>query len=178
LIDITSTSGLTTIGSKASVTVSGPNSAFTNLSALTTNQGTFNLLGGQSFTTSGAFTNSGTLVLSPSSVLTASGSYTQTASATLVIQLGGTSSNPSIGSIVSTSGTVALAGHFKLAGPSSVKPAIGTAFTVLNNEGGSPISGVFVGLPEGSTFTLNGMTFTISYVGGSNGDNLVITRTA
>jgi hypothetical protein len=51
---------------------------------------------------------------------------------------------------------------------------VGTAFTILNNQGSSAIKGTFAGLPDGSTFTVKVggtvMTFRISYVGGTGND--------
>jgi hypothetical protein len=166
---------LTTIGTKASVTLSGPNSTFTNLAGLATNQGSFSLLGGQSFTTPGSFSSAGNLTLSPASVLTVDGGFTQTSAGNLTIQIGGTSSSPTIGSIHAT-GRVTLAGGLTVT--ATVKPAVGTALVVVNNQGTSPISGIFANLPEGSTIKVNGMTFRISYVGGSNRRSVTLTRIA
>ena len=39
------------------------------------------------------------------------------------------------------------------------------------------MSGTFAGLPEGAILMVNGMTFQISYVGGT-GTDVVLTRTA
>jgi hypothetical protein len=56
----------------------------------------------------------------------------------------------------------------------------GSSFEIVNNEGASPVSGTFSGLPEGATFTVKvgstTMTFKISYVGGSGSKNVVLTR--
>jgi hypothetical protein len=166
---------LTNIGTKASVTLSGPNSTFTNLAGLAANQGSFSLLGGQHFTTPGSFTSSGQLTLSPGSVLNVKGGFSETSAGKLTIQIGGTSASPTIGSILAT-GKVALAGS--LAVTASVKPAVGAALVVVNNQGASPISGIFANLPEGSTIKVNGMTFRISYIGGSNGRSVTLTRIA
>ena len=58
--------------------------------------------------------------------------------------------------------------------PQGFVPAHGTQFTIIKNNGGSPISGTFAGLPEGATFVINITTFQISYVGGS-GQDVVLT---
>jgi hypothetical protein len=172
---------LSTIGSKAKVTLSGLNTAFPNLSGLSSilAGGSFTLADGQSFTTTASLTNSGSLTLSPGSILTVGGSFTQGSSGTLTIQLGGTSSTPTFGQVVSTSGTVTLDGTLKVT--ATAAPAVGSALTVLNNQGGSAVSGTFAGLPEGATFAVTAkgatMTFQISYVGG-DGDDVVITRVA
>jgi hypothetical protein len=183
-LDITSAGNLTTLGSAAEVTLDGPSTAFSNLKRLRTidSGGGFSLLGGQSFTTTAALTDGGGLTLGPGSTLTVNGSFTQTSTGTLTIELGGTDSAPTFGQLASTTGTVALAGSLQVT--STVVPAVGTAFEILDNGGNSPISGSFAGLPEGSTFPVTSggtaMVFTISYVGtdadGSN--NVVITRTS
>jgi hypothetical protein len=165
----------------AKVTLNGANSTFAALANLATiaSNGSFSLLGGQSFTAAGSFTNNGKLTVGPGSTLTANGSFTQASTATLTIQLGGTSSSPTYGQVVSSSGTVTLAGTLQVT--STVVPAVGSPFEILANEGGSPISGTFKELAEGATFTVKTgsttMTFKISYVG-DGGNNVVITRIA
>jgi hypothetical protein len=184
-LDITSAGTFTTIGSKARVTLSGVNTSFTNLSGLTTiaKGGQFSLLKGQFFTTSGALTNRGMLTLGPASVLTVSGSFTQSSVGTLHIELGGTSTVPTFGQLLCTSGTVTLAGSLKVT--STVVPGVNNPLTILDNDangGNSAIVGNFAGLTEGSTFTVTAgtttMTFQITYVwrDGDGNDNVVINR--
>jgi hypothetical protein len=100
----------------------------------------------------------------------------------LAIQLGGTSTSPTFGQLVSSTGSVSLTG--KLSVTSSVMPAVGSSFNVLDNEGNSALGGTFANLPEGTKFTVKkggtAMTFQITY-GGNDGDgtnNVEITRTA
>jgi hypothetical protein len=59
----------------------------------------------------------------------------------------------------------------------SFTPTIGETFTILSNQGSSTIVGTFNNLPEGATLTSNGMTFQISYKGGT-GNSVVLTRIA
>jgi hypothetical protein len=176
MLDISSAT-FNTIGVSASVTLSGPNSSFSNLSALSANLGTFNLSSGASFATAGNFTNSGGMTLSPGSTLTVNGAFAQTSTGKLTEQIGGTAGAPTFGSIVST-GAVSLAGTLTVT--STVVPAVGTSFEIVNNGSASPIGGTFAGLPEGATFTVKvgstTMTFKISYVGGPGSKNVVITR--
>ena len=54
---------------------------------------------------------------------------------------------------------------------------IGAAFTLIQNDGTEAVMGTFAGLPQGATLVLGGMTFQISYVGGT-GNDVVLTRTA
>jgi len=57
-------------------------------------------------------------------------------------------------------------------------PAGGTVLTLVDNDGVDPISGTFLGMPEGSTFTVGGRSFRISYVGGDGNDiTLIATET-
>ena len=77
---------------------------------------------------------------------------------------------------LSANGTVNLAGatlNVNLA----FTPALGSAFTVIQNDGTDAVLGTFAGLPEGTTLSLNGMTFQISYAGGT-GNDVVLTRIA
>jgi hypothetical protein len=174
--------GFSTIGSQAAVTLSGPNSTFTNLTSLTTIQagGSFTLARHQSFTTTGILNNAGRITLGPGSVLTVSGSFTQGATGTLAIQVGGISQAPTFGQLVSTTGAVTLGGKLKVT--SSVIPAVGDSLTVVDNEANSPVSGKFTGLAEGATFTVKRgttvMTFQITYSGndGDGTNNVILTR--
>jgi Tol biopolymer transport system component len=56
-------------------------------------------------------------------------------------------------------------------------PAVGDAFTIINNDGSDPVSGTFNGLAEGASFVASGVTYRISYVGGS-GNDVVLSVTA
>ena len=56
-------------------------------------------------------------------------------------------------------------------------PLIGSTFIIIQNDGSDPIVGTFKGLPEGQTLVVNGMTFKISYKGGT-GNDVVLTRIA
>jgi hypothetical protein len=171
-------SAITTLGSGATVELSGPNSTFTNIGGLAANQGNFLVLGGQSFTTAGDFTDSGKLTLGPASTLAVHGSFDETAAGTVAIQIGGTAAQPTIGQITTNApGKVTLSGALVVT--SSVIPAVGTAFTIVNDPGSSAVSGTFAGLPEGSTFTVTVkgtvMTFKVSYKGGT-GNDVALTR--
>jgi uncharacterized repeat protein (TIGR03803 family) len=185
-LDITSAGSLTTIGPAAAVTLQGSNATFSNLKRLTTidSGGSFSLLSGASFTTTGKLTDGGGLTLGPGSTLTVQGSFTQTSTGTLTIELGDTNGTPTFGQLASTTDTVTLAGNLQVTSGSTFVPAVGTAIEILDNGGNSAIRGTFAGLPEGATLTVTSadgtttMVFTITYVGtdadGSN--NVVITR--
>ena len=51
-------------------------------------------------------------------------------------------------------------------------PAVGNTFTIINNQGTNPVSGTFA---SGSTVTVNGFVYAISYTGGTNNDSVVLT---
>jgi hypothetical protein len=180
-LDISSAGALTTIGTKARVTLSGLNTTFTNLSGLSTilGGGSFTLAGGQSFTTSRALTNNGSMTLGAASVLTVQGTFTEAPTGKLTVQIGGTNSSPTFGGIVST-GAVALGGSLTVT--STVVPALQTAFTILMDNSGSPVSGTFATINgnTSSTFPVKvgstTMTFQINYQGAGN--SVIITRIA
>lgn len=50
----------------------------------------------------------------------------------------------------------------------------GDTFTIIDNRSGAAVSGTFAGLAEGAQFSVDGVTFTISYVGG-DGNDVVLT---
>jgi uncharacterized repeat protein (TIGR03803 family) len=181
-LHITSAGRYTTLGSAAAVTLSGPNASFPNVRGLVIidRGASFSLLDGATFTTARALRNKGSLTLSPGSVLTVGGNFVEQPAGTLAIELGGTDAAPTFAQLVSTTGTVALAGSLSVT--STVAPVVGTSFEVLDNGGNSAISGTFAGLAEGATFTATvggtTMTFQISYAAtDDDGDqNVLITR--
>jgi autotransporter-associated beta strand protein len=79
---------------------------------------------------------------------------------------------------INVSGTVSLNNStLNLSVGAGFTPAIGSTFTLINNDGADPVTGAFQGLAEGATFIVAGMTFQISYVGGT-GNDVTVTRTA
>ncbi len=50
----------------------------------------------------------------------------------------------------------------------------GDTFTIIDNRSDEAVSGTFAGLAEGAQFSVDGVTFTISYVGG-DGNDVVLT---
>ena len=55
-------------------------------------------------------------------------------------------------------------------------PRINNSFTIISNDGADAVTGTFTGLAQGSSFTSDGITYTISYTGGS-GNDVVLTVT-
>ncbi len=54
-------------------------------------------------------------------------------------------------------------------------PALGDQLTIIQNNSGSPITGTFAGLAEGATVNISGTQFQITYQGGSNHEDVVLT---
>ncbi len=72
-------------------------------------------------------------------------------------------------------GTVTL-NNATLSVASTFVGASGTQFVIIDNQGPSPVSGTFAGLAQGATIQAsNGVTYTISYVGGT-GNDVVLTQ--
>ncbi|MCX6872312.1 MAG: autotransporter-associated beta strand repeat-containing protein, partial [Verrucomicrobia bacterium] len=51
----------------------------------------------------------------------------------------------------------------------------GDRFVIIDNRDVGPAGGTFAGLPEGAIFTAGGKAFSISYAGGHNGNDVVLT---
>ena len=54
-------------------------------------------------------------------------------------------------------------------------PTMGDQYVIISNEGVDAVTGAFTGLAEGASFMANGTSFTISYAGGSNNNDVVLT---
>ncbi len=59
--------------------------------------------------------------------------------------------------------------------PSGTPVPYGKTFTLISNQTGSPVSNTFNGLPQGAIKTINGVTYQISYTGGSSGHDVTLT---
>jgi fibronectin-binding autotransporter adhesin len=97
-----------------------------------------------------------------------------TESGTYLAQIGGTTACTGYDQI-QVSNTVNVAGGtLQTSLVNGFTPSTGQSFTIINNSGGGPVSGTFIDLAEGATFTAGGVTFQISYVGG-DGNDVVLT---
>ena len=74
---------------------------------------------------------------------------------------------------VNVRGTVNLTG-LTLNGSLGFAPAVGTSFTIINNDGTDAVIGTFTGLPQDAEFDIGGGLFQISYIGGT-GNDMVLT---
>jgi autotransporter-associated beta strand protein len=79
-----------------------------------------------------------------------------------------TSDRITVNGMLTVGGTLAL-------NPTQALP-IGTAITLIDNDGSDPVTGTFANLPQGATLLAGGQLFRISYTGG-NGNDVVLTRT-
>lgn len=55
------------------------------------------------------------------------------------------------------------------------KPVTGASFVIIDNDSNDAITGTFASLAEGATLTVDGVVFKISYVGGTDGNDVVLT---
>src|SRR6185312_10372121 len=51
----------------------------------------------------------------------------------------------------------------------------GDKYTILHNTSGSAVTGTFAGLAEGAQLTVSNKQFSITYKGGTNGQDVVLT---
>jgi parallel beta-helix repeat protein len=127
------------------------------------------------FTVGGTFTVSspGASVspgLSPGIINT--GDFTLTSGSTLDIEINGNVAGV-LHDQVNVTGAVNLGGA-SLNPTLGYVPAAGHSYTIVNNDGMDPVTGIFAGLPEGAIFFMGSYSFQISYVGGT-GNDVVIT---
>lgn len=76
--------------------------------------------------------------------------------------------------VLNDGGSPAVQGILELSFYNGFVPTVGQTFQIVNNQGSQPVSGTFVGLPEGSSISFNGHNFKISYKGG-DGNDIVLT---
>jgi fibronectin-binding autotransporter adhesin len=55
-------------------------------------------------------------------------------------------------------------------------PRLNNTFTIIDNDGADAVTGTFTGLAQGATTTVDGITYTVSYTGGT-GNDVVLTVT-
>ena len=78
---------------------------------------------------------------------------------------------------VNVTGSVNLGGTTVLViGTSTIASVPGQQLVLINNDGTDAITGTFSGRAEGSTVTVNGQSFVISYIGGLDGNDVTLTQ--
>lgn len=103
------------------------------------------------------------------------GNVSLTAPATLSIEINGATVGTQYDQL-NVTGTVTLV-NATLVLSGTGAPA-GSILTIINNDGVDQVSGTFSGLPEGSQITLGGTAYQISYVGGTNANDVTLTALA
>src|SRR5262249_28956 len=80
---------------------------------------------------------------------------------------------------IAASGTINLTGAtLNLTGGVGFSPPTGPTFDILVNHPGAALTGIFANLPEGATLQAGSNLFTISYLGGPSGHDVVLSRVA
>jgi len=79
---------------------------------------------------------------------------------------------------VVVNGSVTLGGTLSTTLLNGFIPAIGETFEIINNDGNDAVNGTFAGLSEGATFTQGGITYSISYAGGTGNDVVLTVKNA
>jgi hypothetical protein len=167
--------GTTTLLSDATITslnskivVSG--NLVANGHTLTTNAGTKSLVMGKGTLGDITLTNGSVIApgLSPGCLNT--GNITWTAGAEYSFELGGTTVCSEYDQL-KVAGTVNLGNGTLVTVPfGGFVPAAGQVYVIIDNDGTDAVTGTFAGLVEGATFTQNGVSYKISYVGGDGND--------
>jgi autotransporter-associated beta strand protein len=134
-------------------------------------------LGGTGTAAAVTVAGGGTLAPGSSTGILTTGNLALAAGATFAVELAGTT--PGTGyDRVTVHGTVSLGGStldLDLLG--GFDPTIGTNFTIVANDGGDAVTGIFAGLAEGASFAVDGAWFAITYAGG-DGNDVVLTAEA
>ncbi len=115
--------------------------------------------------------SAGTVAVTANTTLSVTGAFTASSGSMLNVDL----TTPTAGSgLVSVAGTVTLGGSLDV---TALPGFSGSAFTLIDNTGGSPVSGTFQGLPEGAILNVGGTNYQITYVGGDGNDVVLQTPT-
>jgi RHS repeat-associated protein len=143
--------------SAANITLSGPGATFALINKLATSTGSFDVLGGASFTTAGDFSNQGSLGIGARSTLNVSGSFTQSSTASIGIQIGGTPGSGQFGQVVA-SGSAALDGALSVSLVNGYGPTAGDHFQVMSYASRTGDFASVSGLTAGRTQLLEEVT--------------------
>ena len=106
---------------------------------------------------------------SPAQV-TVEGNLTFQSGDTLPVELNGVTAGSEYDQWVVTAGNTVNLADATLSVTRGFDPAIGIAFTIIDNQGSNAVIGEFAGLAEGTVVTLDNVPLTISYLGGDGND--------
>jgi hypothetical protein len=148
-------SAITTLGSAASVTLDGSGASFTQIDGLTTNAGSLSIIGGRTFTTTGAsFDNSGTLTVGSGSTVTVNVGGTQKGA--IVVNGGGNIVFSAGLQSISSPATFSGAGTLSLSGGTLDADTSWTAPAVFEWSGGTLSGGSSANVAGGSVLNISG----------------------
>ena len=143
-------SGTSITTNEGNITLDGAGATIAGISGLATNNGSFSVTGGASFSTTGNFSNTGSLTIGAGSTLTVNGNYSQGSAGSLTFGIGGAASGNEYGQLA-TSGSATLAGSVNASTASGFSPAVGDSYPIVtyaSETGGNSLS--FTGLNSGS----------------------------
>lgn len=136
-------------------------------------RGVFTITGALTVTAPGASVSPG---FSPGIINT--GNLSLNSGSTVNIEING----PIVGTQydqLNVTGTVSLGNATLNTALSNIyNPSAGQAFTIINNDGADAVTGTFAGLAEGDVFYAGSTSLRISYAGGSNNNDVVLTTVA
>ncbi|MCI0637986.1 MAG: autotransporter-associated beta strand repeat-containing protein [Gemmataceae bacterium] len=126
-------------------------------------------------TVNGTVTSTGGIISPGAStaILTVNNNVALDAASTFRAELNGTTVGSDYDQL-DVNGTVTLGGatlHVDI----GFRPAPGNSFVLINNDGADAIVGTFAGLSEGATVVFDGTFFVITYLGGTNNNDVVLT---
>src|SRR5262249_43411715 len=104
-----------------------------------------------------------------------SGTTTFAATSTFKVQIGGTTPITQYNQVEAKAG-LSLAGSLNLSLAPGYSASPGDTYTIISNTSGSPVIGTFAGLPEGATLQAGGQLFQITYQGGADQQDVVLTH--
>lgn len=102
------------------------------------------------------------------------GDLTLDGSSTLAVEVDGLVAGTSYDQVVVTGDVDVTGAALDVDLDGALDPAVGTTFTIIDNQGVSAVTGTFADLPEGQTFTVGSEVLAISYAGG-DGNDVVLT---
>ena len=166
--------GVAGVGVNGTVIVNpGSYSGDVNVNRVMNVKGVFTISGALTVTAAGASVSPG---FSPGIIN--SGNLSLTAGSNVNIEVNG----PIVGTQydqLNVTGTVSLGNANLNVGVSNLyTPSAGQTFTIVNNDGNDPVTGTFAGLAENDVFYSGTTSFRISYAGGSNNNDVVLTTVA
>ena len=130
-------------------------------------------------TISGAVTNDGHLAPGNSPGILNTGNFSFGANSSFDAELGGTTAGNTTGNHdqLNVTGSVGIGSNvtFDPILFGGFLPTAGDEFIVINNDGTDAVTGTFAGLPEVTVFVDEGQIYSITYAGGTNSNDIVLT---